>query len=33
MGIEARTDFSHIFEKFDNANMRDGLYPFFYIVE
>ena len=30
-GIGSRTDFSHIFEMFDDANMRSGLYPFFYI--
>ena len=25
-----RTGFSHIFEMFDDANMRSGLYPFFH---
>ena len=29
--IGSRTDFSHIFEMFDDANMGSGLYPFFYI--
>ena len=27
-GIGSRTDFSHIYEMFDDANMRSGLYPF-----
>ena len=27
-----RTDCSHIFEMFDDANMRSGLYPFFHIA-
>ena len=31
-GIGSRTDFSHIFEMFDDANMRAGLYPFFHIA-
>ena len=31
-GIGSRTDFSHIFEMFDDANMRSGLYPFFHIA-
>ena len=31
-GIGLRTDFSHIFEMFDYANMRSGLYPFFHIA-
>ena len=31
-GIGSRTDFSHIFEMFDDANMRAGLYHFFHIA-
>ena len=31
-GIGSRTAFSHIFEMFDDANMRSGLYPFFHIA-
>ena len=31
-GIGSRTYFSHIFETFDDANMRSGLYPFFHIA-
>ena len=31
-GIGSRTDFSHLFEMFDDANMRSGLYPFFDIA-
>ena len=31
-GIGSRTDFSPIFEMFDDANMRSGLYPFFHIA-
>ena len=31
-GIGSRTDFSHIFEMFDDANMRSGLYLFFHIA-
>ena len=31
-GIGSRTDFSHIFEMLDDANMRSGLYPFFHIA-
>ena len=31
-GIGSRIDFSHIFEMFDDANMRSGLYPFFHIA-
>ena len=31
-GIGSRTDFSHIFEMFDDANMRSGLYHFFHIA-
>ena len=31
-GIGLRTDFSHIFEMFDDANMRSWLYPFFHIA-
>ena len=31
-GIGSRTDFSHIFEMFDDANMRSGLYSFFHIT-
>ena len=31
-GIGSRTDFSHIFEMYDDANMRSGLYPFFHIA-
>ena len=31
-GIGSRTYFSHIFEMFDYANMRSGLYPFFHIA-
>ena len=31
-GIGSRTNFSHIFEMFDDANMRSGLYPFFHIA-
>ena len=30
--VGLRTDFSHIFEMFDDANMRSGLYPFFHIA-
>ena len=30
--IGSRTDFSHIFEMFVDANMTSGLYPFFYIA-
>ena len=29
---ESRTDFSHMFEMFDEANMMSGLYPFFHIA-
>ena len=31
-GIGSRTDSSHIFEMFDDANIRSGLYPFFHIA-
>ena len=31
-GIGSRTDFTHIFEMFDDPNMRSGLYPFFHIA-
>ena len=31
-GIGSRTDFSHIFEMFDDVNMRSGLFPFFHIA-
>ena len=31
-GSGSRTDFSHIFEMFDDANMRSGLYPFFHMA-
>ena len=30
--ITSRSYFSHIFEMFDYANMRSGLYPFFHIA-
>ena len=30
--IGSRTDFSHILEMFDDANMRSGLYPCFHIA-
>ena len=30
--IGSRTDFSHLFEMFDDANMRSGLYPSFHIA-
>ena len=30
--VGSRTDFSHIFEMFDDAIMRLGLYPFFHIA-
>ena len=31
-GIGSKTDFSHIFEMLDDANMRSGLIPFFHIT-
>ena len=31
--IGSRTYFSHIFEMFEDANMRSGLYPFFHIAQ
>ena len=31
-GNGSRTEFSHIFEMFDDANMRSGLHLFFYIA-
>ena len=31
-GILSKTAFSHLFEMFDNANMRSRLYPFFHIA-
>ena len=31
-GIGSRTDFSYIFEMFEDTKMRSGLYPFFHIA-
>ena len=31
-GIGSITDFVHIFEMFDDVNIRSGLYPFFHIA-
>ena len=31
-GIGSKTDFSHIFEMLDDANMRSGLNPLFHIA-
>ena len=31
-GIGLRTDFLHIFEMFDDANMTSGMYPFLHIA-